>query len=488
MYALANTTTANQQNATLPSQNENTALSLPAVPVLQQKQNDTGLPDDLKTGVEELSGYSMDDVKVHYNSDKPAQLNALAYAQGTDIHIGSGQEKHLPHEAWHVAQQKQGRVQATMQMKEGIPVNDDSGLEKEADEMGAKALQTKTAFHLKPVQQKSGSTNNNSLTQFKLENTKINQDLKGHKSTIENYASKLSTEVENARSMVATKYFVHVPPSDGYMQNFVDNFDDSNNKFINPSAVPMQAGYWIESYVTKIVALAAGGGLDVLLQAKRGNSRPDVILQSNKQDVAWLDITSTNSEGHIYDKNSEGWNSTPYVTEVTYDGLKVIDLNKIAVPGKDSVDLSALIERANKVKQQQLEWEATLIERKGLELAKLLAKCYEYIKGEAVKAEESEMEDDSFDKSFSPDMPGNRFETWALYWMKAMTGKAIEAKELASLLLYWKGMIQRYTKRFPGAKLPPEFNLPTKGQLGLSWVDDSSSADGEPLIRDLFPV
>jgi len=52
----------------------------------------------------------MDDVKVHSNSDKPAQINAHAYAQGTDIHPASGQEKHFPHEAWHVVQQKQGRV------------------------------------------------------------------------------------------------------------------------------------------------------------------------------------------------------------------------------------------------------------------------------------------------------------------------------------------------------------------------------------------
>ncbi len=116
-----------------------TGLALPAVPALQKKENDTGLPDNLKSGVENLSGYSMDDVKVHYNSDKPSQLNALAYAQGTDIHVASGQEKHLPHEAWHVAQQKQGRVKATMQMKGDIPVNDDEGLEKEADIMGEKA-------------------------------------------------------------------------------------------------------------------------------------------------------------------------------------------------------------------------------------------------------------------------------------------------------------------------------------------------------------
>ncbi|WP_197714561.1 eCIS core domain-containing protein [Nitrosomonas supralitoralis] len=75
---------------------------------IQKKENNTGLPDNLKSGIENLSGYSMDDVKVHRNSDKPDQLQAHAYAQGTDIHLGPGQEKHLPHEAWHVVQQKQG--------------------------------------------------------------------------------------------------------------------------------------------------------------------------------------------------------------------------------------------------------------------------------------------------------------------------------------------------------------------------------------------
>lgn len=113
-----------------------------ALPV-QRKANTTGMPDNLKSGIENLSGYSMDDVKVHYNSDKPEGLQAHAYAQGTDIHVAPGQEKHLPHEAWHVVQQKQGRVKPTRQLKGKTPVNDDQGLEKEADAMGAKALQLK---------------------------------------------------------------------------------------------------------------------------------------------------------------------------------------------------------------------------------------------------------------------------------------------------------------------------------------------------------
>jgi hypothetical protein len=114
----------------------------PAVQLKEAKPNNTGLPDNLKSGVESLSGIAMDDVKVHYNSSKPSQVQAHAYAQGTDIHVAPGQEQHLPHEAWHVAQQKQGRVQPTTQAK-GIAINDDVSLEHEADVMGAKAVQTK---------------------------------------------------------------------------------------------------------------------------------------------------------------------------------------------------------------------------------------------------------------------------------------------------------------------------------------------------------
>ena len=106
----------------------------------QKNANKTGIPDGLKAGMESVSGISLNDVTVHRNSDKPAQLQAHAYAQGTDIHLGPGQEKHLPHEAWHVVQQKQGRVQATTQGNGNVPINDNPSLEREATQMGQKAL------------------------------------------------------------------------------------------------------------------------------------------------------------------------------------------------------------------------------------------------------------------------------------------------------------------------------------------------------------
>jgi hypothetical protein len=102
------------------------------------------LPAQLKSGVERLSGLPMDDVRVNYNSTAPAQLGTLAYARGNQIDLGPGQEQHLPHEAWHVVQQKQGRVKPALQAK-GLAINDDLALETEADMMGQRTTQLKTA-------------------------------------------------------------------------------------------------------------------------------------------------------------------------------------------------------------------------------------------------------------------------------------------------------------------------------------------------------
>lgn len=102
-------------------------------------QRPGGMPAGLRSGIEALSGMDLSDVQVHTGSSKPAEIHALAYTQGNEIHVAPGQEQHLAHEAWHVVQQRQGRVQPTMRIGE-VNVNDDAGLEAEADRMGARAV------------------------------------------------------------------------------------------------------------------------------------------------------------------------------------------------------------------------------------------------------------------------------------------------------------------------------------------------------------
>ena len=101
--------------------------------------NKTGMPPAVRNGLESLSGLDLSGVRVYYNSSKPSGINALAYTEGLNIHMGPGQEKYLPHEGWHAVQQLQGRVKPTKQIK-SISINDDEGLEHEADVMGQKSL------------------------------------------------------------------------------------------------------------------------------------------------------------------------------------------------------------------------------------------------------------------------------------------------------------------------------------------------------------
>jgi hypothetical protein len=93
------------------------------------------LPGPLRAGAEALSGVDLSDVRVHANSPEPEAFEAHALARGGDIHVAPGQEWTLPHETWHLVQQRQGRVRAV----DGSGVNAEAALEREADVMGGRA-------------------------------------------------------------------------------------------------------------------------------------------------------------------------------------------------------------------------------------------------------------------------------------------------------------------------------------------------------------
>ncbi|MGH1337764.1 MAG: DUF4157 domain-containing protein [Aureispira sp.] len=108
--------------------------------VQQPESNKTGIPDNLKAAMEYLYGISLQEVRVHYNSDKPIEMGAYAYAEGLNIYIAPGQEKYLAHELGHVVQQLKGEVKETVQFKKGVAGNDEGGLERKADKDGKEAL------------------------------------------------------------------------------------------------------------------------------------------------------------------------------------------------------------------------------------------------------------------------------------------------------------------------------------------------------------
>ncbi|MCP4117742.1 MAG: DUF4157 domain-containing protein [Desulfobacteraceae bacterium] len=111
-----------------PDQVNDSLLSFP-------RQGAEPLPDQLRNSLESVSGYDMSDVRIYFKSALPAYFQARAFAYGTHIYLAPGAEDALVHEAWHVVQQKQGRVKVTKAL-DGFALNNQIELEREADEAG----------------------------------------------------------------------------------------------------------------------------------------------------------------------------------------------------------------------------------------------------------------------------------------------------------------------------------------------------------------
>jgi hypothetical protein len=122
-----------------------------AEPPAPQSGGGRAMPAAVQAKMEHAFGADFSAVSIH-EGPEAAAIGALAYTRGTDIHVAPGQyqpdtqrgQELLGHELAHVVQQSQGRVRATTQAR-GVDINDDAALEREADEMGARAARGREA-------------------------------------------------------------------------------------------------------------------------------------------------------------------------------------------------------------------------------------------------------------------------------------------------------------------------------------------------------
>lgn len=118
--------------------------------VQRQADQGNGMPAEVQQKMESTMNADFSSVKIHPNSSSAQKVGALAYTQGENVHFAPGQFKPastkgqqlLGHELAHVVQQRAGMVKPTTSVA-GMAVNDDPGLESEADKMGNKAAQAK---------------------------------------------------------------------------------------------------------------------------------------------------------------------------------------------------------------------------------------------------------------------------------------------------------------------------------------------------------
>ena len=299
--------------------------------------NEAGLPERLKSGIEALSGLSMDHVRVHRNSPRPAQLRALAYAQGSEIHLGPGQEQHLPHEAWHVVQQMQGRVRATAQLRD-VGLNDDTALEVEADRMGEQAARHPDAMGTEALQARPPGP---MVAQRKI---KTFRDT-GNKDMSE-LADALDKCVAMAKLIVDSNPLLQgVPNNDkGYLGAWVSTFSEflADTDGTAPAFFYARYGYAIETIATGLFLQGDNKGYEIHSQVAQGSTRPDFVIAKGAVHHAWLDITSSASEGHIQNKQGGKWTTCGHVSEILYDMPSPSDFAKSATGKLTKEQLEAL--------------------------------------------------------------------------------------------------------------------------------------------------
>jgi hypothetical protein len=134
-----------QRTRTMQLQRRSSGPASSTVPTALPTGGGAPLASPVQAQMEDAFGVHLDAVRVH---ETPAvnDLGAIAAAQGTDLHFAPGQyqpdtkagRELIGHEVTHVVQQAQGRVAAPAQAK-GAAVNADPALEREADELGARA-------------------------------------------------------------------------------------------------------------------------------------------------------------------------------------------------------------------------------------------------------------------------------------------------------------------------------------------------------------
>lgn len=142
---------------------------------IQRKVN-RNLPEDVQFKMESTFGENFSNVGIHENSKQADNLNALAFTQNENIYFASGKfdpkstqgKELIGHEFAHIAQQRQGKVKQTAQLK-GLSINDDKNLENEADALGKKAAQAKfKEGNAPPAKHSKASPVENKVTQFAL--------------------------------------------------------------------------------------------------------------------------------------------------------------------------------------------------------------------------------------------------------------------------------------------------------------------------------
>lgn len=160
------------------------------------------------------------------------------------------------------------------------------------------------------------------------------------------FATKLSDLVEKKADELLKNPTGFAADDDNYLKRWTTAClayltDQNETTFLHA-----RFGYAVESLVTLAVKTDEGGVLSALggryrpgYQVSIGSTRPDIVLyDQDDKDVAWFDITSADSVGHIDDKQHTGWKTRPSVAEICYPALVLGKLLENGIGDQDKLE------------------------------------------------------------------------------------------------------------------------------------------------------
>lgn len=185
-----------------------------------------------------------------------------------------------------------------------------------------------------------------------------------HAGAAESYAKALDKAVQKAWAAVqSTPLLGKLADYDGHTQLWAEKMADFAKTGSDPGGLHTSFGYVIESLATGPLKPDPPSGYHVLLQGSRGGTRPDVILRHGFSDAAWLDITASNSQGHIFNKEG-GWQQVSNFAEITYPSVDISEMvkmkNKVGTTAGDELDLGV---DPNKILQEKIAAQKALLEK-----------------------------------------------------------------------------------------------------------------------------
>ncbi|WP_234433366.1 DUF4157 domain-containing protein [Streptomyces sp. NRRL WC-3549] len=284
------------------------------------------LDDAARTEMEARLGADFSDVRIHTDEAaraSAAEVGARAYTSGNHVVIGEGgADRHtLAHELTHVIQQSQGPVAGT-DNGSGLRVSDPSDrFEREAEANATRVLSGPVPHQATqgPAERAGGGPESvqrsvhSHPTSGESPSEQVEKDLVG-------FGERLDAAVQLAwLQATQNPTDANLALTDGYLGRWAEQWEEylqatPAKKAEMAALVPAMAGYAIESLATKVFLTerkswtgpASGRTFSVAMQVTHGNTRPDVVLQLDGSEVAWYDITSAKSLGHIFEKNGSG--------------------------------------------------------------------------------------------------------------------------------------------------------------------------------------